>query len=179
VSLDKRDSNAREAIVIPLGYAIRPALANDAGNIARIFLEAPEAARWSERATWEILESPRILAFVAFPTVAHEAADQQIVAFAVGRIVAGEAEVLNVAVLKSHRQIGLAKALVTTLLSEFERESVTRVFLEVRESNYAASELYRRMGFSAVGRRPGYYQDPSEAALIFEKLLAGSRQNRK
>jgi ribosomal-protein-alanine N-acetyltransferase len=176
---DKDDYNAREAIVIPAGYTIRPALADEAGNSAQIFLEAPEAAPWSERATWEILESPRIVAFVAYPTVAREAADQQIVAFAAGRIVVGEAEVLNVAVLKSHRQIGLGWALVAHLLAEFERETVTRVFLEVRESNQAAAELYRGMGFSTAGRRPGYYQNPSEAALILEKLIGVSGKNRK
>jgi [ribosomal protein S18]-alanine N-acetyltransferase len=171
VSPNNDDSNAPETIVIPAGYAIRPARASEAASIAEIFLEAPEAAGWSERATWKILESPRILAFVAYPTANTETSAQQIVAFAAGRFITGEAEVLNVAVLKSHRQGGLGRALVATLLAEFERESVTRVFLEVRESNYAASELYRRMGFSTVGRRPGYYRVPAEAALVFEKLL--------
>ena len=170
VSPDSNDSNG-QAIAIPEGYTIRPARVDDSGNISQIFQQAPQAARWSERATWEILGSPRIFAYVAYGSREEENSIRQIVAFAAGRIVATEGEVLNVAVMKTHRQIGLARALVATLLGEFEREFVTRVFLEVRESNYAATELYRRMGFSALGRRSGYYQDPPEAALIFEKLL--------
>ena len=133
-------------------------------------MEAPQAARWSERATWEIMQSSDVLAYVAQPTAGGEALPTQIVAIAAGRIVAGEAEILNLAVLQAHRRFGLGKALVSHLLNGFAKKFVTRVFLEVRESNLAATELYRRMGFSTLGRRPGYYQDPPEAALILEKI---------
>lgn len=133
-------------------------------------MEAPQAARWSERAAWEIMQSPDVLAYVAHPTGGTEATLSQIVAFAAGRIVAGEAEILNLAVLQARRRNGLAKSLVSHLLNDFAKKFVTRVFLEVRESNLAATELYGRMGFTSLGRRPGYYQDPPEAALILERI---------
>lgn len=164
------DPGTPEAAALSPGYAIRPARAADAAFIAQIFLEAPESARWSERATWEIMESPGVIALLAH-SAGGEGAPNQIVAFVAGRVIAGEAEILNVAVRQSHRRRGLGKALIAELLREFERKFVTRVFLEVRESNLAAAELYRRMGFSSLGRRPGYYQDPPEAAIILEKLL--------
>ena len=160
-----------QGIAIPNGYAIRPARASDAPQIAQIFLQAPEAARWSERATWEVLQSPHALAYVAHPVASGEALPLPVVAFAAGRVVVGEAEILNLAVLQDHRRHGLARALVAHLLNEVAGKFGSRVFLEVRESNTAAAELYRRMGFSSLGRRPGYYQDPPEAALILEKFL--------
>lgn len=160
----------RELFACPEGYLIQPARPADAAPAAQIFIEAPQAARWSERAAWEIMQSPDVLAYVAQPTGGTQATPSQIVAFAAGRIVAGEAEILNLAVLQAHRRHGLAKTLVSRLLNEFAKKFVTRVFLEVRESNLAATELYRRMGFISLGRRPGYYRDPPEAALILERL---------
>jgi ribosomal-protein-alanine N-acetyltransferase len=168
---DSNASDTKQAIVIPAGYAIRPARLNDAGNIAQIFQQAPQAACWSERATWEILVSPGIFAYVVQPNNSSTTSSLPIVGFSAGRVIAGEAEVLNLAVLKTLRQIGLGRVLVATLLAELQKESVTRVFLEVRESNHAAAELYRKLGFNVLGRRSGYYQNPPEAALILEKLL--------
>jgi ribosomal-protein-alanine N-acetyltransferase len=45
------------------------------------------------------------------------------------------------------------------------------MFLEVRETNQAAITLYQQAGFVVVGRRPGYYCDPAEAALQMQKLV--------
>ena len=62
-----------------------------------------------------------------------------------------------------------ALALLQELLRRFEESGVSRVFLEVRESNKGAMAFYERAGFQRAGRREGYYQDPREAALVFEK----------
>lgn len=72
-----------------------------------------------------------------------------------------EREILNLAVRHAYRRMGIARAL---LRHEFKRRAV--YFLEVRESNVVAQELYRRMGFVEVGRRPGYYDSPVETAIV-------------
>lgn len=72
-----------------------------------------------------------------------------------------EREILNVAVLPIHRRLGVASALLN---QELLRNSI--FFLEVRESNTSAQELYRRFGFAEVGRRRNYYQFPSETAIV-------------
>lgn len=72
-----------------------------------------------------------------------------------------EREILNVAVLPTYRRLGIASAL---LKEELRRNAV--FFLEVRESNTAAQELYRRFRFAEIGRRPNYYQFPSETAIV-------------
>ena len=72
-----------------------------------------------------------------------------------------EREILNLAVLPSHRRMGVASALLDRELSRY-----ATFFLEVRESNTAAQELYRRFGFTEIDRRPNYYQSPSEPAIV-------------
>lgn len=80
---------------------------------------------------------------------------------------AGEAHVLSLAVAVEHRRQGHARHLVGELLeAASERFGARRATLEVRESNVAARELYRRSGFTEAGVRPGYYGDDGEAAVV-------------
>ncbi|WP_169786688.1 ribosomal protein S18-alanine N-acetyltransferase [Nitriliruptor alkaliphilus] len=80
---------------------------------------------------------------------------------------AGDAHVLSVAVAVDHRRRGHGRTLVAALLSEAAaRLGSRRATLEVRESNVAARALYRRLGFTEAGVRPGYYQDDGEGAVV-------------
>jgi ribosomal-protein-alanine acetyltransferase len=74
-----------------------------------------------------------------------------------------EREILNLAVAPAHRRTGIATIL---LQHELSRDIVH--FLEVRESNLAAQALYRKMGFSEVGRRSEYYEEPTERAIVMK-----------
>ena len=74
----------------------------------------------------------------------------------------GEREILNLAVAREHRRAGVATAL---LKAEIE-SGPGDFFLEVRESNRGAQELYHRIGFRDAGRRPDYYDDPTETAVV-------------
>lgn len=71
----------------------------------------------------------------------------------------------NVAVAPVRHRCGLASALLGAM---FEAEAVARshVVLEVRASDSGAIALYERFGFSIVGRRPGFYGDNREDALL-------------
>ena len=73
--------------------------------------------------------------------------------------------VMNVAVDPDQRRKGVASALLTDLLRRLD-DGGARFTLEVRESNAGAIELYERFGFRAAGRRPRYYQDNNEDAVI-------------
>lgn len=89
--------------------------------------------------------------------------DDRIAGFLVSRETGpGEREILNLAVDPERRRRGIARNL---LRDEFSRHRATW-FLEVRESNQAALNLYRSMGFEAAGRRPDYYLSPPEAAIV-------------
>lgn len=77
--------------------------------------------------------------------------------FLIGRAVAGEAELLTVAVAPDQRRTGIAARLVHGFLTEAQRRGATHAFLEVAAGNTAARALYDRSGFVAAGLRKGYY----------------------
>jgi ribosomal-protein-alanine N-acetyltransferase len=81
-------------------------------------------------------------------------------------IVADEAHLHNIAVKNEFRRQGLAHCLMD-LMKEISRQArVKYMTLEVRESNEGAIKLYRKCGFVVRGRRPLYYTDTKEDALI-------------
>jgi ribosomal-protein-alanine N-acetyltransferase len=92
----------------------------------------------------------------------------------VGRQVTDEAEILNLAVRQGMRRQGEGRALVRQLLDRFAKGGVSRVFLEVRESNAGGIAFYRVLGFQAVGTRRDYYHEPKESAMVMELLLNNS-----
>ncbi len=92
--------------------------------------------------------------------------DPAIAGFCVLWLVHDEAHVLNVAVHQDCRRRGLATALLAELLERAVEYELAFVTLEVRESNAAARALYGGMGFEEVGRRPKYYADTGEAAVL-------------
>jgi len=78
--------------------------------------------------------------------------------FALGRALAGEAELLTLAVTPSARRAGLAIALVEAVAGRAAAAAAQRLYLEVAADNVAALALYRQLGFAQVGARAGYYR---------------------
>ena len=96
------------------------------------------------------------------------------VGFALGRVIADEAELLTIAVAPDHQGKGLG----LILLDQFEVESKTRgacwALLEVAQDNVAALALYTRSGYEICGERPGYYSRPDGeqiTASLMKKAL--------
>ena len=94
-------------------------------------------------------------------------------AFLLGRVVAGEAEILTLATHPAARRQGHARALVARFLTAAQRAGAERVFLEVAEDNAPARALYAGCGFSAAGRRPGYYRSAAGAPVAALILARG------
>lgn len=84
------------------------------------------------------------------------------VGFLCTREVAGEAEVLNLAVAPHARRQGVARALFARFATTFRGT----VFLEVRESNSDARALYNSLGFKVLTLRKLYYDNPIETAIV-------------
>ena len=77
-----------------------------------------------------------------------------------------QSELGNVAVASEARGRGLGGALVDAVVERVKERGAREVFLEVRESNHLAQEIYRDRGFVVVGRRRSYYAWPTEDALV-------------
>ena len=142
-------------------FQIRAFRKQDAAVGSEILREAPEAVSWPERALVESLDSPGVCALIS-------EREGRATGFIVGRHVADEAEILNLAVKKSCRRMGEGRALVERLVRELREKGVTRVFLEVRESNLGGIAFYERMGFARRRVRQSYYRSPVEDAIVME-----------
>ncbi len=145
---------------------LRRLRAEDAGAVAEILRQSPEAVFWPEASVKEVLKWKGALG------IATEAAGK-VAGFLIGRQTGDEAEVLNLAVAPESRRRGDGGALLKAAAEEFRSRGVSRVFLEVRESNARGIAFYGKHGFSKTGRRDGYYRDPSEAAIVMERKLTG------
>jgi len=87
-------------------------------------------------------------------------------------IFAGEIHLMNIAVDPKERGKGLGRKLMTGMINFGRSRGVTRVWLEVRTSNRTARRMYQKSGFRAVGRRPCYYRDTNEDAIVMSLSLA-------
>ena len=95
----------------------------------------------------------------------------RVVAFACVYVVADEVMINDVATEPEERRGGLARTLLRHVLDGASVRGCRRATLEVRPSNAAARSLYEAFGFVTVGRRPGYYSDSGEDALLMERPL--------
>jgi ribosomal-protein-alanine N-acetyltransferase len=94
----------------------------------------------------------------------HVFVQTQALGFVMGRVIAGEAEVLTLAVGLRARRRGIGRELMTGFLNH-ARLAAQSAFLEVAENNHAAIALYQSCGFKPSGRRRGYYAAPVGAAI--------------
>ncbi|MFH1529300.1 MAG: ribosomal protein S18-alanine N-acetyltransferase [Pseudomonadota bacterium] len=99
--------------------------------------------------------------------------DRRLDGFIVTWVAVDEAHILDLAVDPAQRRCGIGEALTMAALERGQREGAAYMVLEVRRSNTGARRLYKALGFRVVGRRPGYYQDNGEDALVMMADLAG------
>jgi ribosomal-protein-alanine N-acetyltransferase len=124
------------------------------GEFARLHRAAFVMPRpWSDAEIADLLASPLVFAL-------HEAGG-----FLMGRVVAGEAELLTVAVEPGCQGQGIGGRLVQRFLAEAGARAADTAFLEVAETNAAAIAVYNRAGFAVTGRRRDYYHDPAGHAI--------------
>jgi ribosomal-protein-alanine acetyltransferase len=131
---------------------IRRGDAGDLPQVAAIQDACPEAPHWNtaEYLNYDLLVAicqDRVAGFLASRT-----------------LVQGEREILNLAVAPEFRRQGIAREMCKAFLEG----SRGTVFLEVRETNQTARNLYLSLGFQELGRRPEYYDEPLEAAIVMK-----------
>ena len=82
------------------------------------------------------------------------------------RRVQGEAELHNIAITPAFRGKGASRLLMDKLIEDAKKHGAKSVFLEVRANNTSAKELYKKYGFTEIGKRRNYYKNPTEDAII-------------
>lgn len=122
------------------------------------------SAPWSERSIASELQNEYSLWLV-------EEREGVAVAYVGSQSCPPEADVMNVAVAPEFRRQGIGEGLMVALMDALRDKGMESLTLEVRASNSPAISLYDRLGFAEVGRRPNYYTDPGEDALIMRKEL--------
>ena len=95
--------------------------------------------------------------------------EEQILGYCGVILVPDEGDITNVSVKKNRQGQGIGKLLMQELIERSAKAGVTRLFLEVRRSNEAAIHLYERLGFKRDGIRKGYYEEPTEDAVLMSR----------
>src|SRR2546429_325888 len=137
---------------------IRSGTLDDVPAILVIERAALSAAHWTREQYVGLLRSAIVL-------VAN--VETKVAGFICAREVAGEWEIENVVVEESVRRRGVGEAMLRELLEKVRERGGSAVWLEVRESNLAGRQFYEKNGFRECGRRPKYYQLPTEDALLY------------
>lgn len=146
---------------------LRPLEAREIGRAREIAAGLAEAPQWPEAAYRQALDREARPCRIA---VAAEL-DERLVGFAVAAVVASEAELESIAVERAAQRRGVGRALLEALARAARELRAERLLLEVRASNEPALGLYRSMGFAVTGRRPRYYRNPEEDAVLMERRL--------
>ena len=97
--------------------------------------------------------------------------ENSLVGYMVYWIVTTEVHLLNLAVDPSWRRSGIAAWLLSHLIETSRGQNLEEILLEVRVSNEAARNLYRRFHFEELGTRPNYYSDNHEDAIVMSLQL--------
>ena len=91
--------------------------------------------------------------------------------FVLARLLVEELEILQIAVEEAWRGRGLGRMLMAALAKKGREAGKGSWILEVRENNLPALGLYQAFGFEEMGRRPGYYPDSGESAILMKADL--------
>lgn len=105
--------------------------------------------------------------------------DGGIIGYACYYIVAGEAHLTNIGVEPKYRRKSVAKQLLDNILQVVTESNCEYIFLEVRPSNHGAVAFYERFHFDVLYRRPDYYREPVEDALVMGRYLGGTGKDQQ
>ena len=116
---------------------------------------------WPEHSfRYEVSENRVARCYVA------ETEDRQIAAMIVSWIIVDEMHIATIATHPNFRRQGIGDCILTEALLDGREAGAKLAFLEVRAGNAAAQAMYRKFGFEITGRRPRYYKDNGEDAIL-------------
>ena len=145
--------------------AILPMTEHDLLEVVEIE-EQSGLSRWGWAAYYAELQGHNRSLMLIARAKGREAENRQVVGYIAARAAAGELHINNVAVRESFRRNGIGGLLLSRAVEEGKRLGASSAFLEVRSGNLAAQSLYQKCGFLPIARRPRYYSEPLEDAVV-------------
>ncbi len=124
---------------------------------------------WGRKAFESELENPNARNIIVKEKRADGA--DRVVGYVCFWFVADEIHIMNIAVSLEYRRQGIGTKLLQQVFSEGCQKQRKVAVLETRPSNQPAISFYKKFGFKVVGRRPGYYSETGEDALIMSRQL--------
>ena len=146
-----------------LGIHVRWMIRRDMAEVIAIEQEAFEFP-WSEEDFTRCLRQRNCIGMVA------ELADS-IVAFMIYELHRSRLHMLNFAVMRSHRRLGIGTQMLEKLIGKLTPDRRGRIALEVRETNLPAQLFFRSLGFRATSVMKDFYRDSTEDAYLMQYSL--------
>ena len=142
-----------------MNFQIRRMMPDDLEQVIAID-QASFSLPWPERSfRFELSDNPAARCWVA-------EMDGRVIGMLVLWLIVDEAHIATIATQTEFRMRGVAKELLSHALTSAVNEGAKSAFLEVRESNVAAQTMYHKYGFVETGRRPHYYKNNNEDAIL-------------
>ncbi len=145
---------------------IRPCSAEDVPSVAAIE-KAAFSDPWSEDSLIGMTDSGYYHLLCAED-------GKEVCGYITASSVAGESEILRIAVSECHRRRGIGASLLDFFIKERTHAGDCEFFLEVRASNAPAIGLYTSRGFEVCGKRANYYKCPTEDAVLMKLSTVSS-----
>jgi ribosomal-protein-alanine N-acetyltransferase len=146
------------------GLKVRKMTPDDLEQVISID-QASFSLPWPPRSfRFELTDNPASRCWVA-------EVDGRVAGMLVGWLIVDEIHIATIATHPDFRRRGVGQVLLSHTLQAAMDEGAISSFLEVRESNDAALEMYRKFGYVESGRREGYYKDNFETAILMTAVL--------
>jgi ribosomal-protein-alanine N-acetyltransferase len=156
--------HAKERLRVHIRWMIRRDM-DDAMDIEQESFEFP----WSEEDFTRCLRQRNCIGMVA----EHE---DRIVGFMIYELHKTRLHVLNFAVSREFRRLGVGSQMIEKLVGKLSQQRRSRILLEVRETNLAAQLFFRRCGFRAVSVLRDFYEDTTEDAYLMQYRCLADNQ---
>jgi ribosomal-protein-alanine acetyltransferase len=147
---------------------IRPMMDGDVEAVMCLAGTVENAPHWDARA-YEAAVA-RALSLKGIALVA-EGPQSGVAGFIIGGVVVPDSEIESVAVRPEMQRRGIARRLLGGFADAARELGCSLFLLEVRASNQPARAFYAALGFVETGRRPGYYANPGEDAVLMGRGL--------
>ncbi len=138
--------------------AIRVAVKSDLPQILVLEKPVPTASHWNANQYQHLIDNGLVL-------LAER--EGSIRGFITVQTSTDEWEIENVVVSEECQRRGVATRLIRDVMDRARHRKVSRILLEVRESNQSARALYQKLGFTRDGTRSNYYRNPEESAFLY------------